>query len=358
MAVMVFSFRVSVDDWLATVLPADLYVQVETTGATAGLSATDQARLSALPGVSSVSFLRSIDLTLDPARPAVALLARPINHADPSQSLPLTGSWLRGAERQTDCVAVYVSEPAATVYQWQIGEQITLPLSAATSTPAGAPADCFQVVAIWRDYARQHGAITIDTQDYQRLTGDTSVSNAAITLSDANAITTVSAAVRATLSDFAGLRMLSASDIRQLSLTIFDRSFAVTYALEAVALLVGLFGVATTYSGEALARAREFGMLRHLGMTRRSLAGLFAIESLLAIGLGVLWGAALGAVIAQVLIHRVNPQSFHWTMQTHWPTGLLVGGALALLTLGVLAAVVAARRAAGAEPIAAVRADW
>lgn len=357
MAVMVFSFRVSVDDWLGAVLPADLYVRVPTAGARAGFGAQDQARLRALPGVTSATFLRQIDLSLAAGRPPVALLARPVDASDPSRSLPLTGTPLPDAGRRQDCIAIYPSEPAATVYRWQVGQQIALPLTPRPSAGNTGP-PCFQIVAIWRDYARQHGAIVMSSADYQRLSGDTSVSNAALTLADGVSVAQASAAVQTALADFPGLQIRSAGDIRQLSLRIFDRSFAVTYALEAVALLVGLFGVATTYAGEALSRAREFGMMRHLGMTRRSLASLFALESGLAIGLGVLWGAALGAVIAQVLIHKVNPQSFHWTMQTHWPAGILLGGAAALLALGVLAAMIAARRAAGAAPIAAVRADW
>jgi len=354
MAVMVHSFRISVDDWLETVLPADLYLSVPTTGAGAGLTTQNQNALAGLPGVRQVSFLRSIDLNLDPDRPALAVIARPIDATDPGHSLPLTGAWLRPAERAGRCTAIYISEPAATIYGWQLGDEITLPIG---TTGSGGQA-CFEVISVWRDYARQHGAVTLDQNDYQALTNDMSVSNAAITLADGADASEVLERARAALYGIAGLQARSSQAIRALSLQIFDRSFAVTYALEAVALLVGLFGVATTYSGEALARAREFGMLRHLGVTRRDLARLFATESLLAIGLGLAWGACLGGLIAQILIHRVNPQSFHWTMQTHLPLDLLIGGAVALLTLGVVTAIIAARQAAGRAPIAAVRADW
>lgn len=368
MAVMVHSFRISVDNWLETVLPADLYFRVPSTGGAGGLNTVDQQKLAALSGVKRASFLRSIELTLDAARPPVALLAQTINANDPGATLALTGPWLRPDQQSQECLPIYISEPAATVYGWRLGQQVSLPFNAnlgvspdqnTAKTPNKArQASCFEVVAIWRDYARQHGAITIDWDDYRRLTGDQSVSNAALTLRPEASSENVLTAARAALSDIDGLQVRSAGQIRALSLRIFDRSFAVTYALEAVALLVGLFGVATTYAGEALARAREFGMLRHLGMTRRSITQLFAAESLIAIGLGVLWGAGLGALIAQILIHRVNPQSFHWTMQTHWPVLLIASGALALLSLGVLTVVIAARQASGQAPITAVRADW
>ena len=76
------------------------------------------------------------------------------------------------------------------------------------------------------------------------------------------------------------------------------------------------------------------------------------------IGVAVGWGGLLGAIIAMILIHRVNPQSFHWTMEPSWPFGLLALAALALLVLGVAAAVIAARQAMSAAPVRAVREDW
>jgi putative ABC transport system permease protein len=73
---------------------------------------------------------------------------------------------------------------------------------------------------------------------------------------------------------------------------------------------------------------------------------------------GAAWGLRVGLSIAWVLIARVNPQSFHWTMDIHWPTGLLAASALTLVTVGTLAAVLAARQAMGAAPVRAVREDW
>lgn len=352
MAVMVFSFRVSVDAWLERVLPADLYVRVSTTGATAAFSAADQTRLTAVDGVREARFLRGTELTIDAERAPVELIARPVDARDPGSSLPLASPVLPSDERSS-CLPIYASEPASRLYGWRLGERLELPIGATSRDGA-----CFEVVALWRDYARQQGALTIDIDDYERLSGDTTVSDASIYLDDRATEADVVAAIRDAFVDRPGLEIRSAADIRELSLTIFDRSFAVTYALEAVALLVSLFGVATTYAGEAIARLREFGMLRHLGMRRRQLVALFASEALLCIGLGVVWGAALGALISQVLIHRVNPQSFNWTMNTHWPVDQLALAALAIVLLGVATASIAARRAAGAAPIEAVRSDW
>ena len=353
MAMMVFSFRVSVDQWLEGVLPASLYVRIPTTGANAALSAADRDKLSAIEGVAKIQFARNMDLVIDPEKPSVELVARTIDTSNPGADLPITGTVLDLSEKDPDCTLVYVSEPASILYDWRVGDTVSLPLS---SNSAGG--GCFQVGGVWRDYASQSGAIAISRDDYVQLTGDESVSGASIWLDEGANASDVVRNIRMELGTLSELQIRSAEDIRALSLHIFDRSFAVTYVLEAVALLVSLFGVATTYSGEALSRTREFGMLRHLGVTRRQIAALFAYESVFCISSGVLWGAVLGAAISQVLIQRVNPQSFNWTMQTYWPLGQLSGAALVLVVLGAFTATVAARKAAGRGPIEAVRTDW
>jgi putative ABC transport system permease protein len=347
MAIMVHSFRDSVDRWLDTVLPADLYARSAGGAAFAALTPALQQRLEAMPGVIRVQFLRGIEVTLDPARPAVVVLARPLDPARVQQQLPVTGEVLVPPEGS---VPVYVSEAMVDLYGFAPGREVTLPLGA-------APARFF-VAGVWRDYARQHGAVMVPQEHYRRLTGDDSVSDAGLWLAPGADPQQLLDRIRAELPELDALEWRSAAEVRELSLRIFDRSFAVTYVLEAIAILVGLFGVAATYAGEALARAREFGMLRHLGVTRAQIGRLFAIESGVLIVTGVAWGGAIGALIAWVLVHRVNPQSFHWTMDIAWPWPLLAASAGALVLLGVFAAVVASRSATGGSPLRAVREDW
>jgi putative ABC transport system permease protein len=347
MAIMVHSFRDSVDRWLDTVLPADLYARSAGGAAFAALTPALQQRLEALPGVSRVQFLRGIEVTLDPARPGVVVLARPLDPARVQQQLPVTGEVLAPP---AGSVPIYVSEAMVDLYGFAPGREVTLPLGT-------APARFF-VAGVWRDYARQHGAVMLPQEHYRRLTGDDSVSDAGLWLAPGTDPQQLLDRIRAELPELDALEWRSAAEVRELSLRIFDRSFAVTYVLEAIAIVVGLFGVAATYAGEALARAREFGMLRHLGVTRAQIGRLFAIESGVLIVTGVAWGGAIGALIAWVLVHRVNPQSFHWTMDIAWPWPLLGASAGALVLLGVGAAVIASRSATGGSPVRAVREDW
>ena len=143
-----------------------------------------------------------------------------------------------------------------------------------------------------------------------------------------------------------------------IALRLFDSSFALTYALEAIAIVVGLAGVAATFSAQTLARTKEFGMLRHVGVLRRQIILMLATEGALLGAVGVIAGLGLGLAMSQVLIHVVNPQSFHWTMETRLPLGLFASLTIALVAAGAGTAVLAGRRALSADAVRAVREDW
>jgi putative ABC transport system permease protein len=215
----------------------------------------------------------------------------------------------------------------------------------------------FVVAGIWRDYVRQTGALEIRLADYRRLTGDTSATDAALTLdrgvSAAQAIAALRSLPFASALDFA-----QPGEIRARTLTIFDRSFAVTYLLEAVAIVIGLFGVAATFSAQTLSRSREFGMLRHVGVTRGQILALLATEGGLLTALGIAMGCALGFAISLILVFVVNPQSFHWSMSLHVPWALLSALAVVMLASSCTTAVAAGRRAVSVDAVRAVREDW
>jgi putative ABC transport system permease protein len=139
---------------------------------------------------------------------------------------------------------------------------------------------------------------------------------------------------------------------------VFDRSFAVTYVLEIAAILIGLIGVAATFSAQAITRTREFGMLRHVGVTRGQVLRVFALEGALATGHALVVGLATGLLVSLVLIRVVNRQSFHWTMEFAAPVGLIAGLCVALLVCATVTAALAGRRATGVSPLRAVHEDW
>ena len=344
MATMVTSFRGAVDAWLGDVLSADLYLRGDG-GATFDHAA--QARLATAPGVARIAFSRQLPLTIAPDRPPLTLIARPVD--DPRDTpLVLIG---RAGELPAGSIPIWASEPAARLYHWSPGDRIALPIGIGQR---------FAIAGIWRDYARQQGAIVIRDTDYARLTGDATRDEASVTLAHGVDPATVSRALLARLAPPLrnAVTVARPAELRRLALTLFDRSFAVTYVLEAVAILVGLAGVAATMSAQTVARTREFGMLRHLGVARRQITAMLATEGALLGAIGGIAGVLLGAVLSQVLIHVINPQSFNWTMDTRVPFGTIAGVVAALVVAAAGTAVLAGRRATAIDAVRAVREDW
>ena len=358
LTVMVASFRDSVTRWLDSVLPADLYVRTANSGAAADdawLPETFAQRAAGVPGVARVSGLRWRLLQLDVQRPAVALIARPLQQPDGADSsrlgLPLVGE--PGPAPSSGEVAVYVSEAVVDLYGARVGERLQLPLGSDRGT---VPA---RVRGVWRDYARQHGAIAIDSADYRRLTGDTRINDLALWLQPGHDVGALQAALRQAAGEHAALLEFALpGEIRHASLRIFDRSFAVTYYLQAVAIAIGLFGIAASFSAQVLARRREFGLLSHLGLTRAQILAVVAGEALAWTAAGALLGIALGLAVSMVLVFVVNPQSFHWTMELLVPWPRLALLAAAVLAAGTVTAAVSARAAAGRDAVLAVKEDW
>jgi putative ABC transport system permease protein len=349
MAIMVSSFRVSVDDWLRQLLPADLYIRSAGAGEAGALGPDEQRRIAAIPSVLRADFQRVTQLALDPTQPTVALIARPIDAGDPGRMLPLTGAIVDATRLPAGARPVWVSEAMVDLYGYQRGATVML--------PGGAGRQPFVVGGVWRDYARQSGAIQMRLSDYQALSGDASVNDAALSLRPGASAADAAAALRA-LPFGAALELAEPGEIRALSLKIFDRSFAVTYLLEAVAIIIGLFGIAATFSAQTMARAREFGMLRHIGVTRRQVLAMLATEGGLLTAAGIAVGFLLGWCISLILVFIVNPQSFHWTMQLHMPWGTLAAVAAALLVSAAATALLAGRQAVSGDAVRAVREDW
>jgi putative ABC transport system permease protein len=286
--------------------------------------------------------------------------------AGSTRSLPLTAEPLPVPAGQ---IGIYVSEAMVdlhgahpgTVYAPLIKHfEAIAPINTAQSA-------IFFIAGVWRDYSRQFGTIAMEQADFQRLSGDTRVNDLAVWLEPEADLPAIEQAMRdladrqaATPGGEAGRLMDfgSAREVRATSLKIFDRSFAVTYWLQAVAIGIGLFGVAASFSAQVLARRKEFGLLIHLGLTRAQVLRVVATEGMAWTTLGAMAGMGLGLAVAVVLVHVVNPQSFHWTMELTLPGWRLLALAASVVVAGTLTAWVAGRAAAGRDAVLAVKEDW
>jgi putative ABC transport system permease protein len=357
MVVMVASFRDSVTQWLDKVLPADLYASLTRSDLSEAF-AKDPALIQgmgALQGIARVELTLQQKILFRPEQPEVMLIARPVPINRAVQVLPVTGDLsIQPQGVKEPLPEVFVSEAMLDLYGWKPGEIHTLPVKAS----AGEDLSVW-VAGVFRDYGRQHGSVVMDISMYQALTQDTRRTDIALWLTPNANPALVLERLGRQFPQVKTLEFRSSTDLRALSLTIFDRSFAMTYALEVAALLVAMFTVAAGFAGQALLRQKEFALVQQLGQSSSQLTQWISVESGLLLALAACWGTVLGLLMSQVLIHRVNPQSFHWTMETSLPAVAIVVLMLVTVLLGVLAAVWAAKRNLNPERLAlSLREDW
>jgi putative ABC transport system permease protein len=353
MAIMAASFRQSLDLWTQKLLPADLYLRA---GFTQQSSYLDESTVAALRGIAGVQRLQvtrlaqvDVPVSAAPVRYETAnLIARELDPARADADL-----WM---ERRADSpapagtVPVWISEAAADLFALEPGGVVEILVA---GKKVGA-----SVQGVWRDYEYPRGAIVMQRESYLRLTGDRVVNGVWIWLEEGATTDSVQRAIRNTLPRGAQVDMRTPGEIRSLSLEAFDRTFAVTYALELIAILIGLFGISAGTSAQVLARRSEFGVLRHIGLTRAQIASTLAIEGASLGALGVLTGLVTGGTVSLILIYVVNRQSFHWSMDVFVPTGLVTGLSLALVASSALIAVMSGRQAMRGDVVRAVKEDW
>jgi putative ABC transport system permease protein len=347
MAIMIHSFRVSFDHWLGKLLPADLQLREPVGNDTAYWSSSDQASLAAIPGVARVEFRRTRQLLLDPMRAPVTLIARGATDAQTAAELPLVQS---AQAPYGPNPSAWISEALQDLYGYKVGDTIALPLAGRRHT--------FKVAGVWRDYARLSGSIVISNQAYQSATGDASANEGSIWLKAGAAAASTETLLRTQSNNGDALEITTTAALHERSLQIFDRAFAITYALELIAVIIGLTGVSFAASSTALARRAEFGVLRHIGMLRRQIVGLLADEGILTSAFGVIYGLALGLTLSLVLVYVINRQSFNWSIDLDVPARPLALLSLVLIGAAAVTAVFSGRAALSQDAVHAVREDW
>ena len=352
-AIMVGSFRQTVIVWMNSELPADLYLRP------AGNPAADQHpvistefsnRLAKLSGVRAVQRLRAYEISYDgiPATLGGVDLSDPkIEHTSDFLSGRTAAEVLpeiRGAS------AVLVSEPFSYKHHVRRGDFISLPL--------GDSAPRFRVVDIYYDYSSERGFILMDRQVMLRFLPDPAPSNIAVFVASSSTLPSVRREIEeSAAATHAHILVFANTDLRRQAVQIFDRTFAITYALEAIAVLVAIMGVAGALLALVIDRRRELGLLRYLGASSVQLRKMILTEAGLLGLMAILSGLLLGIFLSLILIFVINKQSFGWTIRFHWPIAVLSAAISLVWIATVLAGYYPAKVAVRLNPLEVIHED-
>jgi putative ABC transport system permease protein len=346
--IMVGSFRQTVMIWMSDQLPADLYLRP------AGSAAADRhptispglaEEIAKLPGVAAVDRLRAYEISFEdmPATLASADLnvLRSYHNSDFFSGRPRE----QVLAELRDSNAVIVSEPFTYKHHLKAGDSMTLSL--------GETQASFRIADVYYDYSSERGNILMDRKTMLRYLPDPAPSNLAIYVSSGAQLGRVRAEIE---NASAGHRVLMFSnrDLRAEAIRIFDRTFAITYALEAVAVLVAVMGIAGALLALVIDRRRELGLLRFLGAAKGQVRKLILVEAGLLGLLANFAGLALGFALSLILIYVINKQSFGWTIRFHWRVEVLLGALTVVYGATVLAGLYPAQVAVRLNPLEVV----
>lgn len=347
-AIMVGSFRETVVLWMNNQLPADLYLRP--VGAPGGdrhptIAPELADQIAMLPGVVQVSRFRAYDIEYQGLPATLASIDdKPAGKGRKSEFF--SGRQAAAVMRQLAAGNnAVVSEPFANKHHIRTGDVLTLPL--------GTQRVPFRVVDIAYDYGNDSGYILLARATMLRYLPDRAASNLAVTLASGANLEAVRDEIRQVAAN-RDVLIFSNREIRRQAIRTFDQTFAITYALEAVAILVAVLGIAGALISIVIDRRREFGLLRFLGASTAQIRRLILVEAGLIGIFSNIAGLALGYVLSLILIFVINKQSFGWTIQFHWPVRILVGALSVVYVATVLAGLYPAAMAQRLNPIEVV----
>jgi putative ABC transport system permease protein len=343
--IMVGSFRETINLWMDDTLQADLYLSP---AVPPGADRNPTLPVELLEKVRALSVVQAVDcfrayVVYYDGLP-ITLGSGDVKVASEFRHRPsVTGASSQTIYRElVGHDTVIVSEPFANKHNTHPGDVLTLPL--------GGKMVPFRVADIYYDYSNERGYLIMDRATLLKYLPDQDVSNIAVYLKKGVSLDEGKRAVQDALRGHK-LLIFSNRAIRQQAMEIFDRTFAITYALEAIAVFVAVMGVGGALLALVIDRRREFGLLRFLGAAQSQIRRIILFEAGLLGLLANIAGLALGLVLSEVLIHVINKQSFGWTIQFHWPVGVLLAALTLVYIATVLAGLYPARIATQLVPI-------
>ncbi|MCC6235114.1 MAG: FtsX-like permease family protein [Verrucomicrobiales bacterium] len=344
MVLLVGSFDRTMRGWIARTFQADLYLSsagAQSASTDNRISPETWRRLAAHPGVAEFNPLRACEIRLMGASTILAGgdLAFMRRHVDLAWVEPPTDQAAffdraaadpatqgRGSEAEPVPVLVLASESFAERFQLRREARLELP------TPAGPR--LVEIAGVFADYGNERGSLVVEGRQYAAWFGTDHIASLIVKLKDPAAAERVRSEW---LGEYPGLQILTNAHLRAEILRIFRQTFAITYALEAIGVVVAVIGLGMTLASVLIERRGDWTTLRALGMRRDELARVAAIEGLVVAAVGLAVGLLVSGALGWLLIRVINKQTFGWTLQFAVPVGALaLLAALVLLGAGTV----------------------
>ncbi len=340
LAIMISSFRSTVVAWVDQTLKADLWIQSASRARGSRQSRLDESVLklvSSTPGVLAADGFVEQRMMYK-GEPSI-IAGGDFDILKKYGSLRVTTGetpdQVFAKMRPNSC---FISEAFAIRKGVKIGDSIEIP-----GDKGLIP---LTVSAIYYDYSSDLGHVVIDRSLYKQFFNDHSLTSIAVYLKPDADLESSRKAVLNAVSGHSLIAMRSTRELRTEAMRVFDRTFAVTYALHTIAVAVALLSVMNALLALSFESRRDFGILRYLGAQRIQLQKIVFGQSFLLGCMGNVTGLAVGAILSLLLVNVINRQSFGWTVQLQVPWEFICQSTLLVLAAALVAGYIPARQAA------------
>lgn len=348
---MVGSFRHTVEVWLAETVQGDIYISTPGATATASSAAIDPAAeqiVRGWPGLARVDALRSVAVDSPHGPIAVGAVDNPdVGDERQYQYRQLAAEAIWPAMQED---GVLVSEPLANRLELpRRGAEITLLTAQGPRT--------FPVLGVYYDYASSQGLLLMALPLYRRLWQDDAINALALRLDPEAGLDPdqVTAALQDALTPVQSLVVRPNRALRDEALAVFDRTFAITGALQGLTTLVAFIGVLSALLSLILDKQRDLGILRAVGVTTRQMWGLISLETGLMGAVAGLLAMPTGFALSLILIYIINRRSFGWTLQLQLEAAPFAQALIVAVAASLLAGVYPAHRMSKLAAAEAIR---
>jgi len=348
-SIMILSFRKTVDLWVEQSINGDVFIfpgSYSITGYSALLPLEVSRQLPSLPGVKAVDSFRALEVEYQ-GQPAI------IASVDGQVFLNMkvirfTRGNPRAILRQFAAgQAILVTESFSLRHNVKAGDRITL------NTPQGEKE--FLIAGVFYDYSSDWGMVLLEKKLFQSLWKDETIHSAGIYLKEGFSMESFKEMIRERYSKPYRLFVVSHRELRKEVLKIFDQTFAITYALEFIAIVVAILGIVNSLNALIIERQRDIGIVRAVGAFQRQIQKTTLIEAGMIGFFSHILGLLCGFLLSLLLIYVINKQSFGWTIQFSIPLWSLVESWLVVMVTSIGAGFIPARRAAKMNVVESLR---
>ncbi len=348
-SIMILSFRKTVDLWVEQSLNGDVFIfpgSYSITGYSALLPLEVSRELSSLPGVKAVDSFRALEVeyrgqpALIAAVDGQVFLDRKVIRFTRGDPKVILNQFATGQ-------SLLVTESFSLRHQVEAGDRIGL------NTPQGEKE--FLISGVFYDYSSDWGMILIERKLFQSLWNDETIHSAGIYLEEGVSIEAFKETIRERYSKPYRLFSVSHRELRNEILKIFDQTFAITYSLEFIAIIVAILGIINSLNALIMERQRDIGILRAVGGFRRQIKKTVLIEAGMIGFFSLILGLLCGFLLSLLLIYVINKQSFGWTIQFSIPVWSLIESGLIVMATSIASGLIPARRASKIRPAESLR---